>query len=85
MARSGSRGTGDEKSTRPATRSRLGDPLVRQVQWRLFRREDLPARMRRLQRLEDLAFPQAEESPAAPDASRNGRLDAPSDEPDPGL
>jgi hypothetical protein len=28
---------------------------VREVQWRLFRREDLPARLRRLERLEKVA------------------------------
>jgi hypothetical protein len=28
---------------------------MQEVRWRLFRREDLPARLRRLQRLEDAA------------------------------
>ena len=32
-----------------------GDPLLGEVRWRLFRREDLPARLRRLQRLEEVA------------------------------
>ena len=29
---------------------------MREVRWRLFRREDMPARLRRLERLEDAAF-----------------------------
>ncbi len=32
-----------------------GDPLLGEVRWRLFRQEDLPARLRRLQRLEEVA------------------------------
>jgi hypothetical protein len=32
-----------------------GDPLLQEVRWRLFRRQDLPARLRRLQRLEEVA------------------------------
>jgi hypothetical protein len=31
---------------------------MREVRWRLFRHEDMPARLRRLQRLEDAAFPE---------------------------
>src|SRR5688500_1468240 len=38
---------------RPPARGRAGDPLMQEVRWRLFRREDLPARLRRLQRMED--------------------------------
>jgi hypothetical protein len=30
--------------------------MMQEVRWRLFRREDMPARLRRLQRLEDAAF-----------------------------
>ena len=41
---------------RPPARGRAGDPLMQEVRWRLFRREDLPARLRRLQRMEDAAF-----------------------------
>ena len=37
-------------------RSRPNDPMMQEVRWRLFRREDMPARLRRLQRLEDAAF-----------------------------
>jgi hypothetical protein len=40
---------------RPGARSASDQPLVREVRWRLFRREELPARLRRLQRLEDVA------------------------------
>ena len=36
-----------------------GDPLLQEVRWRLFRREDLPARLRRLQRLEEVAVQSA--------------------------
>ena len=41
---------------RPPARGRAGDPLLQEVRWRLFRREDLPARLRRLQRMEETAF-----------------------------
>jgi hypothetical protein len=40
---------------RPGGRAR-NDPLLQEVRWRLFRREDLPARLRRLERMEDAAF-----------------------------
>jgi hypothetical protein len=81
MARSGSSGTGDGDRGRPATRSAADDPLVREVQWRLFRREDLPSRLRRLRRLEDAAFPPAEEPSGGPEGSRNGRPDQSSADP----
>jgi hypothetical protein len=41
---------------RPPSRSAASDPLLREVRWRLFSREELPARLRRLERLEDVAF-----------------------------
>ena len=41
---------------RPPARGRAGDPLMQEVRWRLFRREELPARLRRLQRMEDAAL-----------------------------
>jgi hypothetical protein len=64
-------GTGDQDRARPVTRSSADDPLVREVQWRLFRRDELPARLRRLQRLEDTAFPAAGEAPPGePDPPR---------------
>jgi len=44
------------KGERPPARGRAGDPLLQEVRWRLFRREDLPARLRRLQRMEDTAL-----------------------------
>jgi hypothetical protein len=37
-------------------RPRANDPLMREVRWRLFRREDIPARLRRLERMEETAF-----------------------------
>jgi hypothetical protein len=40
---------------RPATRAAAAQPLVREVRWQLFRREELPARLRRLERLEEVA------------------------------
>jgi hypothetical protein len=85
MARSGSSDAGEGGRARPAQRSSADDPLVKEVQWRLFRREDLPARLRRLQRLEDAAFPPAGEPPGTSDASRNGQPDKSSDRPDQSL
>ena len=41
---------------RPPARGRAADPLMQEVRWRLFRREDLPARLRRLERMEDAAL-----------------------------
>jgi hypothetical protein len=41
---------------RPGGRPRPNDPLMQEVRWRLFRRQDLPARLRRLQRMEETAF-----------------------------
>jgi hypothetical protein len=31
---------------------------MQEVRWRLFRREDMPARLRRLERMEETAYPQ---------------------------
>jgi hypothetical protein len=47
---------------------------MREVRWRLFRHEDMPARLRRLQRLEDAAFPDppAAEEPAGEEAKGDG-------------
>jgi hypothetical protein len=58
---------------RPAGRARPTDPLLQEVRWRLFRREDLPARLRRLERLEDTAFgPDSQEQPPARDDGKTG-------------
>ena len=44
---------------------------MQEVRWRLFRREDLPARLRRLERLEDTAFGrEPEDQPAARDEEK---------------
>jgi hypothetical protein len=45
----------DPGTRRPAPRSASEQPLVREVRWQLFRREELPERLRRLQRLEEVA------------------------------
>jgi len=55
-------------------RARPDDPLMREVRWRLFRREDMPARLRRLERMEETAFserPQAQPPPR--DEDKSGR------------
>ena len=41
-------------------RPRANDPLMQEVRWRLFRREDIPARLRRLERMEETAFRERE-------------------------
>jgi hypothetical protein len=57
----------------PGGRPRLNDPLLQEVRWRLFRREDLPARLRRLERLEETAFGREPEGrPAAHDEGKTG-------------
>ena len=58
---------------RPSGRARPNDPLLQEVRWRLFRREDLPARLRRLERLEDAAFgPSAATATARDDEAETG-------------
>ena len=60
-------GQASRAGARPGRPRRVrSDPLVREVRWRLFRREDLPARLRRLQRLEDAAFGAAPDGTARP-------------------
>jgi hypothetical protein len=39
---------------------------MQEVRWRLFRREDMPARLRRLERLEETALSERRESPPPP-------------------
>jgi hypothetical protein len=51
-------------------RPRPNDPLMQEVRWRLFRREDMPARLRRLERLEETAFSERRE--ASPPPSEHG-------------
>ena len=41
-------------------RPRANDPLMQEVRWRLFRREDIPARLRRLERMEETALRERE-------------------------
>jgi hypothetical protein len=58
---------------RPGGRARPNDPLMQEVRWRLFRREDLPARLRRLERLEDAAFGrEPKDRPSARDEEKTG-------------
>jgi len=55
-------------------RPRPNDALMQEVRWRLFRREDMPARLRRLERLEDAALSQGtrEGRPLGEDAEPGG-------------
>jgi hypothetical protein len=57
---------------RPPARGRSGDPLMQEVRWRLFRREDLPARLRRLERMEDAALGERERRPPPGEAHDAG-------------
>jgi hypothetical protein len=66
MGASGAR-TGNEGSRpRPGGRTASADPLVREVRWQLFRRDELPARLRRLQRLEEAADSESRVNGASP-------------------
>ena len=55
MERSGARAGDQRGRPRPGGRTTAADSLVSEVRWQLFRRDELPARLRRLQRLEDAA------------------------------
>jgi hypothetical protein len=55
MERSGPRASDERGRSRGGGRTTAADSLVGEVRWQLFRRDELPARMRRLQRLEDAA------------------------------
>ena len=54
-----------DQNGRPAGRGRPDDSLMQEVRWRLFRREDMPARLRRLERLEETALSEQREPPSA--------------------
>ena len=44
-----------DSDSRRGARSGSEHSLVREVRWQLFRRDELPSRLRRLQRLEEIA------------------------------
>jgi hypothetical protein len=53
----------DRNRQRAVARTRANDPLMREVRWRLFSRDELPARLRRLERLEDAAHSNGRATP----------------------
>ena len=58
----------------PSTpRSESNGAPVSEVPWRLFRRDELPARLRRLQRLEEAAAAEEDERPARPGGTGTAR------------
>ena len=75
MESPGERGPGERGPPRASLRRAADDPLLREVRWRLFRRDELPARLRRLQRLEDAAL--RERNGAGPDGPDASGDDAP--------
>jgi hypothetical protein len=58
---------GDLGPRRASPRSGAADPLMREVRWRLFRQEELPARLRRLERLERAAAAERDAAEPRPD------------------
>lgn len=70
MGASGARADDEGSRPRPSGRTAAADPLVREVRWQLFRRDELPARMRRLQRLEEAAHAEARRNGASPGGGR---------------
>jgi hypothetical protein len=73
MERSTAR-TGDEgRRPRGGGGSASADPLVREVRWQLFRREDMPSRLRRLQRLEEIVEAEHRAHGAGPGNTPPGR------------
>ena len=56
----------DPSRRSPAARSASEDPLMREVRWRLFRHDELPARLRRLERLERAAAAEERRNGDAP-------------------
>ena len=66
-------GMNEPRNRRPGARSASEQPLVREVRWQLFRREDMPARLRRLQRLEEIAESERRTNGAGPGTGPPGR------------
>ena len=64
---------GAPRPPRSARSASGGDPLLGEVRWRLFRQEDLPARLRRLQRLEEVAESERRRNGTAPETRPDGR------------
>ena len=73
MERSGGRAGDDRSRPRPGGRTASADSLVGEVRWQLFRRDELPARLRRLQRLEDAADMRPRPNGSAPDTGAADR------------
>jgi hypothetical protein len=73
MERSGAR-AGDERGRpRAGGRTTAADSLVGEVRWQLFRRDEMPARLRRLQRLEEAADLGSRSNGSAPDTGPTDR------------
>jgi hypothetical protein len=53
-----------DRHRRDNGRPRANDPLMQEVRWRLFRREDIPARLRRLERMEETVLREREREAA---------------------
>ena len=64
---------GAPRPPRAARTASAGDPLLGEVRWRLFRLEDLPARLRRLQRLEEVAESERRRNGGASETEPKGR------------
>jgi hypothetical protein len=65
MQSSGAYGNAGDR-LRTGGRTASADSLVREVRWQLFRRDELPARLRRLQRLEEAAESESRMNGAGP-------------------
>ena len=63
----------EPQNRRTGSRSASDQPLVREVRWQLFRRDELPERLRRLQRLEDVADITPHRNGSGPDHAQEGR------------
>jgi hypothetical protein len=73
MGSSGSRAGEEGHPGRASARAGSADSLVREVRWQLFRRDELPARMRRLQRLEEVAESEARPNGGTPETEHPER------------